>query len=560
MGDAKLPSTAAPVIIVGGSLVGLSTALFLSHWKVPVILLEKHPGRSLHPRAIGYTARTIELLNSVGAREALSQLGGAPWTNGPPRRAVVESLAGKWHGEQAWTRKKDGTVPTVVPKSSLSESKPGLNAYSNVEGVAVAQDKIEPVFKARALELGAELRFSHRVAHVMQDDTGVTVTAIDPEGDEYSLRGSYLVACDGGKSPVRESLDIMRHGIGHIRDLRSIVFKCPRIEVYLDHGFSQFQIENSGEEAFLTTYGDGRWMIAWHDSDSSSAEPDEISQRDRIRKAAGLDLLDDDITLITTGKWDIGGYIADRFSSGRIFLAGDAAHTLPPNRGGYGANTGIADAHNIAWKLAAVLSGRSSPALLETYDTERRPVAQTRHDQIFAREDHRRFVRDRDWEGKNVDMLDDVSMEFGQLYYSDIVIASNAAADLPLAARPEEWKGQPGIRAPHVPLKGEAQDEPASTLQLFGENWVVVSADESWKGVTNAASIRFGTEIRFYAIGTDFLEQEAGEFNRLFGLESSGATLVRPDGFIAWRSETKPHGVQKAFDDTWSRALCSTTR
>jgi putative polyketide hydroxylase len=169
-------------------------------------------------------------------------------------------------------------------------------------------------------------------------------------------------------------------------------------------------------------------MLAWHDSDSSSSEPDEISQRDRVRKAAGLDLPDDDITLITTEKWDIGGYIADRFSSGRILLAGDSAHTLRPSRGGYGANTGIADAHNMAWKLAAVLSGRSSLALLETYDAELRFVAQTRHDLIIAREDHRRFVRDRDWEGKNVDRLDDVSMEFGQRYISDIIIVSNAGS------------------------------------------------------------------------------------------------------------------------------------
>src|SRR3954451_23229052 len=92
--------------------------------------------------------------------------------------------------------------------------------------------------------------------------------------------------------------------------------------------------------------------------------------------------------VITTGRWVLSALIADRFSSGRVFLAGDAAHTLPPARGGYGANTGIEDAHNLAWKLAAVLEGKSRPELLESYDAERRPIAWLRHDQIFARQDY----------------------------------------------------------------------------------------------------------------------------------------------------------------------------
>ena len=95
------------------------------------------------------------------------------------------------------------------------------------------------------------------------------------------------------------------------------------------------------------------------------------------------------IELIATGRWELAALIADRFSGRRVFLAGDAAHQLPPNRGGYGANTGIEDADNLAWKLAAVTSGQFSPELLDTYDTERRPIAWLRHDQIFARADYK---------------------------------------------------------------------------------------------------------------------------------------------------------------------------
>lgn len=136
--------------------------------------------------------------------------------------------------------------------------------------------------------------------------------------------------------------------------------------------------------------------------------------------------------------------IADRYQEGRVFIAGDAAHALPPTRGGFGANTGIADVHNLAWKLEAVLRGRSCPALLETYEAERRPVACTRLEQTFARPDYARYAKD----FENVPLFDDAAMEYGQLYRSAGIVG--AGDELPAAAPPNVWKGQPGTRAPHV--------------------------------------------------------------------------------------------------------------
>lgn len=338
------------------------------------------------------------------------------------------------------------------------------------------------------------------MTNFVQDDKCVTVTVVDKAGVISQFWSKYLVACDGGRSPIRERLG-KRHGVGYVRGLRSILFRCAKIENYLDHGYSQFQVEKNGFEAFMTTYGDGRWMLAWHEEDLSPFI-DETAQRNRVRKATGLDLLNEEIKLITTGKWDIGGFIAERYSSGRIFLAGVSVHTLPPNRGGYGANTGMADAHNIAYKLAAVLNGESHPELLQTYEEERRPVAQVRHDQIVAREDHRRYIQDRDWLRKDVEIIDDVSMEFGQLYHSGSIIG--ACKDLPNANFSEEWKGQPGIRAPHVVLRRGNENE--------------------------------------------------GDLNTLFGLEKTGATLIRPDGFIAWRAVSKQKDAQDALIQAFARA------
>jgi putative polyketide hydroxylase len=555
MGEASALQT--PIIVVGGSLVGLSVALFLSHWKVPVILLEKHPSSSAHPCAISFTTRTIELLQSVGT--PLSRLEQSKlWADGPPRRVVVESLGGRWQGEQGWAQASSSAGDSDWEESLTQEpSKADLDfkAYSNVEGMSVAQDKIEPLLRERAIELGADLRLGHRVIDFVQDDTGVRVSVVSPKKHRYTLRSHYMIACDGNRSAIREKLGISRRGVGFFRSLRSIVFRCPRLQQFLDHGYSQFQIDNGDFEAFVTTYGDGRWFVAWKDEEPSiSTNLSEDFQRDQIRKVAGLDLSDEDITLITTGKWDIGGFIANRFSSGRVLIAGGAAHALPPNRGGYGANTGIADAHNLAWKIAAVVGGKSDPALLETYDVERRAVAEVRHDQIFAREDYRKFVKDRDWPGKGVEVLDDVSMEFGQLYRSGSIMGGKMA-DGPAAVRPEEWKGEPGIRGPHVALRKDK--ELISILDLFGHTWVVLSKDLFWKAVAEAVANRYGFDIRFHRIGVDLAEDKAGDFERLYGLDSTGMALIRPDGYIAWRSVSNTSDAHKAFKNAFSQVSYS---
>lgn len=511
-------------------MVGLATALFLSHQKIPVTVLERHLGSSLHPRAIGYTARTIETLRSVGVDTGIP---GVSWASGPPRRVVVESLAGKWQEEKHWT--PHGPKPT---EDNPASPKKGVENYSPVTGLAVAQDRIEPVLRQSAVEHGADLRLGCKVTSWSQDDDGVQVQALDNNDNTFTIKGKYLIACDGARSDIREKLGIQRQGVGHIQSLRSILFRCPPIQKYLERGYVQFQIEgrDDGFEAFLCSYGDGRWALMWNENGQGKAprEPmPENVQRAWIRKAVGTDVPDGDIEVITTGEWDLAGLIADTFSSGRVFLAGDAAHTLPPNRGGYGANTGFGDAHNLAWKMASVLNGTARPGLLDTYDAERRPVAQVRHDQIFARQDYRRFVADREWPGKDCNIYDDVAMELGQLYRSDAIIIG-AAEDLPPARCPDEWNGQPGTRAPHIVLR--RRDENISSLDLFCEGWVLLSRSDLWRPLLVEAAKECGVPCDFVEIGGEIKQVNDGEFEENFGVHGSGAVLVRPDGYVAWRA------------------------
>lgn len=484
------------VLVVGGGLVGLSAAVFLAWRGVPVIAVERHPGSSAHPRAIGYTPRTMELYRAVG-------LGGSipPAAVGVSiRRVRATSLAGEWFEEQPWT-----------PPSAQPRTTPAVE-YSPCPGAGIAQDRLEPLLRDKAVDLGADVRMSTELVSFTQDDDGVTAT-VRTDGEEYAVRADYLVAADGHRSPVRESLGIRRTGRGHMSTVRSVLFRAP-LEHYLDRGVGQFTIEQPGLSAFLTTYGDGRWLLIFSDD----VERDEDTLRDMVIRAIGDP--DVPVDIVTTGRWHIMAAIADRYADGRVFLAGDAAHTLPPNRGAYGANTGIEDAHNLAWKLAAVLSHEATPALLDTYDPERRPVAWLCHEQLFARVD----------EHSDTPIVDDDAMAFGHLYRSAAVIGADET--LPRALRPEQWAGQPGTRAPHLWL--DRDGERLSTLDLFQRGWTLLTDGERWPDAARDQPI----PVACQRIGIDVTTVEPDTFLPAFGISEGGATLIRPDGYIAWRCET----------------------
>ena len=497
------------VLVVGGSLVGLSTAMFLAWHGVPTVLVERHAGSSPHPRAIGYTPRTLELLRSVGLGGRVPQV--------PPdfklRRTRVESLAGKWFEETPWTPPSQPTTP---------------REYSPCTGAALAQDRLEPILRDRAAELGADLRFATELVRFTQDADGVTAMLRQRDGNLSPLRAAYLVAADGNHSPVRTALGIGRSGRGHLRTMRSVLFRAS-LEEYLQSGISQFAISQPDFEGFLTTYGDGRWALMF----SAGEEPAPEALRAMIYKAIGRSDLA--LELLATGCWELSAFIAERFSSGRVFLAGDAAHTLPPSRGGYGANTGIEDAHNLAWKLAAVLTGAAMPSLLDTYDAERRPIAWLRHQQIFARPDYKAEMQRAGETAEAVEVIDDDAMELGQLYRSSAVLGASDA--LPPALRPEQWAGQPGTRAPHLwTFDGEPR---MSTLDLFGKCWVLLAADARWGQAAAQTAELGGIELVCRCIG-EVSPDAPDALRSAFGLGPTGAALIRPDGYIAWRAHDLP--------------------
>lgn len=291
--------------------------------------------------------------------------------------------------------------------------------------------------------MGADIRQSTQMLHFEQDEEGVTIWVKNKvTNDEYSIRAPYMIGADGHRSKVREGLEIERKGRGHMKTLRSALFRAD-LQEYLKDGVIQFEIRQPDLEAFLTTYNDGRWVLMMDDKERTIEESREMIYRSIGRR-------DIEVEMITTGCWELSAWIVDSYSKGRVFLAGDAAHTLPPSRGGYGANTGIEDVQNLSWKLQSVLNGSSSPSLLSTYDEERRPIGWLRHDQIFARPDYKHMAEK---DKKETTIIEDDAMELGQLYRSSVIIGGEREGEvLPPALRPDQWAGQPGTRAPHLPI------------------------------------------------------------------------------------------------------------
>jgi hypothetical protein len=221
--------------------------------------------------------------------------------------------------------------------------------------------------------------------------------------------------------------------------------------------------------------------------------------------------------------------VARRFREGRVFLAGDSAHLMPPN-GGYGGNTGIHDGHNLAWKLALVLKGMAGLRLLDSYDAERRPAAAFTVEQAYTRYVTRTapFLGKKDFQP----LADDFDIELGYLYRSSAIVSApgDRAAEGQTHEHPSESRGRPGSRAPHLWIQQRGRR--ISTLDLFRGAFVLLAGPDAtaWFDAAPKATAHFaGLQLDAHRIVDD-------GFTVTYGLSSSGATLVRPDGFVAWRS------------------------
>jgi 2-polyprenyl-6-methoxyphenol hydroxylase-like FAD-dependent oxidoreductase len=504
----------APVLIAGGGLVGLCAAAFLAQRGIRSIAIERLGTSSPLPRAAFFHMRTMELFRSLGIEEEVREQSARDFI---PEGAIValESLSGR-------------KLADIMP--SLNE---GVAALSPCRRLYLNQPSLEPILRRCALSAGATVIEGAEVTGVDQDARGVTVTATNvANGSQRKLRGQYLIAADGGHSRVRQILGIQYAGRGAFSNSLTIYFTADLSRWIADHAWSVIYVNNprlggffrmnrSAQAGFLgvNTVGDPKLdPVA---AANAAADVSESRLIDLVRAGVGVPDLDVKIDGFT--RWRATASVAQSFQDKRIFIIGDAAHLMPPN-GGFGGNTGIHDAHNLAWKLALVTQGHAGDQLLSTYASERKPVAQLTVEQAFSRY----VARTAPWLCASPPpqaMIDDLNIELGYLYDS----SQGTHAD------PRTTCGMPGSRAPHLWLTRSGAR--VSTLDLV-KNYTLLSGPDGgqWTQATTAAAAGFsGLPLDSYCIGKDVRDPD-GLFAESYGVGAQGASLVRPDGFIVWRS------------------------
>lgn len=517
------------VLIVGGGLIGLSTALFLSWYRIPTILVERHPGTAIHPRAMGLGPRTMELFRSVGIEEAIRQVE-------PPFS-------------------KDGNVPLVESLvgqefDCLQEDIKSLfvNDASPVQGSAIAQDVLEPVLRTKAEELGADLRFGTELVTFEQDEEGVTTMIRErASGNTRRIRSQFLVAADGSQSRIRQQLGIGQHGTASMGNFISTIFEADIMELFRQRQAVMCFVSNDTTPiASLVPYPGSavrpdlfRLDVGYDPEEETLDDYPEERCLSLIRAAVGIaDLEVPRIKAVLT--WEMHALVADRFQAGRVFLVGDAARTQPPS-GGLGGNTGIAEAHNLAWKLALVLRREAKPGLLTTYDAERRPLADYTAEQTALLSEQRQTL------GSKGITVDPIVVNMGYRYPAGAIVPEEGQENLPMAQRPDRWAGEPGTHAPHLQL--ERRGEPISTLDLFDAYFVLLVGPQgqSWKEAALNAKEILDIPLDIYQIGGTVgdLADVENRFCEAYGISPGGAVIVRPDGFIGWRSREAKNQVQE---------------
>jgi len=550
------------VLVVGAGLTGSTAGILLARQGIDALVISRSHWVADSPRAHIMNQRTMEVFRALGLEKAAN----AAATPGDQmaNHFMATAVNGPEFGRM-WTW---GNDPARQGEYGLA---------SPTRGCDLPQDRLEPILVGEAMKRGATVRFSTKFLELEQDADGVTSVLEDlVTGERFQVRSKYVIAADGGQSPVADAVGIPMEGTPGIAPAINIVFKADLTKYFAHRPGSIFWIVQPWKEGPLAA---GmlrmvepwtRWVAAvFHLGERVTEYPREQLEG-IVRDLIG----DDDVKIEIEGiyPWRINHVLAQRYSEGRVFGAGDAVHRHPPMNG-LGGNTCIQDSFNLVWKIAAVLRGRAKPALLDSYEAERRPVGRAIVDAAIAgfhttpdmaravvvdpsapaaeRQAHfEKLCEDSD-EGEArrahyaaVKRARDVvyhahGTEMNQVYVSSAVV-DDGSPEIVYERDPRLHyvpSARPGSRLPHAWVQYEGAT--CSTLDLTGpERFTLLARDRgaAWLDAARTVAEELGVDIAAFRIGLGVEVADLyTEWAERSGIGEQGCILVRPDQFVAWR-------------------------
>lgn len=535
----------AEVLIIGAGPVGLSAALALGRAGIRCLVLERRNEFSRYPKANGVHARSMEIFREWGVAKPIREL-----TAGLPDDLTI-----------AWMTRLHGIEIGQLSLSETEEMARLFDEQSPERMSVVGQHMFEPVLAKVAGDLeSVTIRLGCEVVDLAAGDAAVSTTYTDPDGAHRTAVAQYVLAADGIRSVTRRLLGIGEHGEVSLGTAINVQFDADLEPSLSGAHVPIIWVINADTQGAFIRDGATRWRYNFEIP--VGADPNSVTQ-ERCEREVALAIGDAvPITIHHIWSWTHDLAVTDTWRSGRIFLAGDAAHHFPPH-GGFGMNSGIQDAHNLAWKLVAKLRWNAGDGLLDSYEDERLPVAESNGEEMMHNTREMEKVgfltQDKEFlslietdEGEQArqaiadgipaqrQLLASHGLQFGYQYRSSAVVAdeteivSSTVADY----RPT---GRPGARAPHswVSLGGEH----ISTVDVYDGGFILLTGPDNgdWKRAADQIRHELDVPVKVLALGTDLLpvDELIADLLQRYGLTPSGALLIRPDGFVGYRSATR---------------------